>query len=672
MTSLLGGRHELRGARPGLRGARRGPRGARTSPLMPRLVLVLLAVAAVALAGPAPAAQAHSFLTSSNPADGSVVVKAPTTLELGFSESVVLAAMRIDVVDGQGHHVAPTHVRLKSEGEPGDIEEPVDVLADLPALSRGVYRVSWETLSADDLHRTAGVLAFAVGAGQSVQAAGVDEPQPRLDEASLRWLILMSLALCLGGALASRLLSRDRSSTAPSAAPSARAAHAASRWALAGATTGTVVTVILLVDQLAPGNTDARQLLFGWYGERWLLRELGLVLLLVSTVLALRGHRPRLRAGLLVSGATMASVGAALLGHAGAETGFGSTRVVADAAHLVAATTWAGTLVVLVLVVGPRLVTGALGSDAVRGALRGFGVPAAACVSVMVVTGVYLTSEVVGSVDAALLTTYGRILLLKIAVAGLAGALALATHVRLRRGRPGTLPRRAVAIEASAAVVALALAAMLTSGQPAREPQFVNSTSSVASQVVDGPVADLQESVSISPNRPGASVVLVDVFDTRRPSPGPVREVLISLVGASGPQGEPQPAERLSDGRWSLATELVSSGPVQVHVLVRRSGLPDAAHSFPWTVGTTRVLTHPAVVSTAPVGGVLQLAAAVLLFLVLALWVLVPLLRLRRRRRGVAPDRHSLVELMETELSTADGAAEQARQEVGASPGRRG
>ncbi|MEO6145344.1 MAG: copper resistance protein CopC [Dermatophilaceae bacterium] len=653
-------------------GGRRPWVAARRGRLIQRLVLVLLAAAAVALTGPAPAAQAHAFLASSNPADGSVVVDAPTTLELGFSESVVLAAMRIDVVDGQGHHVAPTHVRLKSEGEPRDIEDPVAVLADLPALARGIYRVSWETLSADDLHRTAGVLVFGVGAGQSVQAAGVDEPQPRIDEASLRWLVLMSLALCLGGALASRLLSRDRLSAAGSAASAARAAaaaRAAYRWALAGATVGAVVTVLLLVDQLAPGTANARQLLFGWYGERWLLRELGLVLLLVSTVLALKGRRPRLRAGLLVTGATMAAVGAALLGHAGADTGLGSTRVVADAAHLVAATTWAGTLVVLVLVVGPRLVTGALGFDAVRGALRGFGVPAAACVSMMVVTGVYLTSEVVGSVDAALLTTYGRILLVKIAVAALAGALALVTHLRLRRGRRGALPRRAVAIEASAAVVALALAALLTSGQPAREPQFVNSASSVASQVVDGPVGDLQESVSISPNRPGASVVLVDVFETRRPSPGPVREVLISLDGASGPQGEPQPAERLSDGRWSLATQLVSSGLVQVHVLVRRSGLPDAAHSFPWTVGNTRVLTRPAVVSTAPVGGVLRLAAAVLLFLVLALWVLVPLRRLRRRRREVAIDRHSLVSQMGSELSTAATAAEEARQGVGISPG---
>ena len=44
-----------------------------------------------------------------------------------------------------------------------DTEEPVEVVATLPTLQRSSYRVSWETLSSDDLHRTSGVLVFGVG-----------------------------------------------------------------------------------------------------------------------------------------------------------------------------------------------------------------------------------------------------------------------------------------------------------------------------------------------------------------------------------------------------------------------------------------------------------------------------------------------------------------------------
>ena len=68
-----------------------------------------------------------------------------------------------------------------------------------------------------------------------------------------------------------------------------------------------------------------------------------------------------------------------------------------------------------------------------RSVLRAFGPPAAGCVGVMVVTGVYLSSEVIGSVDAALFTTYGRTLLLKVTLAVVAGSLALVNTLRLHR-----------------------------------------------------------------------------------------------------------------------------------------------------------------------------------------------------------------------------------------------
>jgi copper transport protein len=150
---------------------------------------------------------------------------------------------------------------------------------------------------------------------------------------------------------------------------------------------------------------------------------------------------------------------------------------------------------------------------------------------------------------------------------------------------------------------------------------------------VDGAVSDLQEEVSISPNAPGPGVVLVGVFDTRRPALAPVSGVQIEILGPSG-RGEPQRAEQLSNGKWSLATRLVDSGQVQVKVLVRREGLPDATRSFTWVIGGEQIHTRAAIVSTAPIGGLLETAAAVLMLIVLTaalLWIMVPWLRRRRR-----------------------------------------
>jgi copper transport protein len=264
--------------------------------------------------------------------------------------------------------------------------------------------------------------------------------------------------------------------------------------------------------------------------------------------------------------------------------------------------------------------------------LRRFGPAATVCVAVLVATGVYLSSEVVGSVDAAISTIYGRTLLLKVVLAAVAGALALANTVRLRRRSRRSTPRRTVLAEAAAAVGVLALAAVLTSGQPAMEPQLVQSTTRATDGLVDRKVADLQETVSIRPNRPGPTIVLVDVFDTRRPAPSPVRGVVVSLSRPGDATGAPLRAEPLGDGRWSVSTTLEAAGAVTVHVAVRRGDLPDAVATYGWTVGGAPEQTRPALVSTAPLGPGLRAAAAVLLLALLGAALLAMVVRLHGRR----------------------------------------
>ncbi len=142
---------------------------------MRRLLTVGLAGLALSALGllTAPAASAHAFLVTSNPGDGAVVRTAPSVLRLDFSESVVLGATRIELTDSSGRVVQPTSLRIE-QGQ--DTEEPSHVLATLPALRRSAYRVSWQTLSSDDLHRTSGLFVF--GVGTAVHAAPFVEPLP--------------------------------------------------------------------------------------------------------------------------------------------------------------------------------------------------------------------------------------------------------------------------------------------------------------------------------------------------------------------------------------------------------------------------------------------------------------------------------------------------------------
>jgi copper transport protein len=589
----------------------------------------------------APRADAHAFLWDSNPADGAVLSTPPSVLTMEFSEPVVLSALHIDIVDGTGQHYAPTGVRSNADANSPVKQASFEVLATLPALGRNTYRLSWDTISSDDLHRTSGIIVF--GVEQQVRAAGLLEPKPRADEASLRWLLFLSLSGSLGGLLVGRLCRRR--APADTVALVARCR----RIAAASAGTGALIAVALLADQLLNTHWAFGDLAHSSYGQRWALRELGFAVLLAGVLTTSNaGRRLSLRNVLLGTGATLTCFASAALGHANSGAQLATTRVLADAAHLATAATWSGAVVLFALMFVPRLRSGKVIADPARAVLRGFAIPAAACMSVMVVTGLYLASNVVGSVDAALRTFYGRTLLVKIGLFGVAALLGLANWHRLERSHARAPKRLRLPAEAVAAVAILALAAVLTSGQPAREPQLVRAPSAAGLPLVDARVADLQETMAVKPNRPGQNVVLISVFDTRRPSPGPVVGVDVTVLGTGGPS-QPIPAERLSDGTWSATAAIAQPGQTQVAVNVHRAGLPDTVHDYPWTVlgAPSQVITP--IVSNAPIRAALQAVAAIVGVAIGLLWT--GWLFLTRRRRqpahgddNVLPDQATAVD----------------------------
>ncbi|MFE3266134.1 copper resistance CopC/CopD family protein [Streptomyces sp. NPDC059215] len=87
------------------RAAVRGPvRGAATVPRLRTLLLLFLAVTGAVLAGAAPAS-AHAALTGSNPQQGAVVTQAPDQVSLTFSEKVAMSDGAVRVLDPKGKRV---------------------------------------------------------------------------------------------------------------------------------------------------------------------------------------------------------------------------------------------------------------------------------------------------------------------------------------------------------------------------------------------------------------------------------------------------------------------------------------------------------------------------------------------------------------------------------------
>lgn len=575
---------------------------------------MFLVAVVLSLVLPQPAS-AHAFLERTNPADGTALEQPPDHLALYFSEHVVLEATRIELVDSGGHVTALGGLELVTD-EPDDTEVPSVVTADLPSLPRDSYRVRWSTLSSDDLHRTSGFFVF--GVGTTVTASGFHEPPPRPLESGLRWLLLLGLALALGSLLVGRLV-RSLPVDGSTTSGTGRATGRLRRLGAGGAAVAALVAVALLADQWRTADLSGPDLVASGYAGRWALREVGLLAVLVAVVAS--SHRSRLSRLTLVSGCLGAALGSALLGHAGADPGPVGTRLVATAVHLLAVLTWAGGVVCLALVLLPALVGPGHAPPAWR-LLRSFGRPAATCLGVGVATGLYLTSSTVASVDAALATTYGRVWLLKVSLVGLMAVLAALNHRRVHGPHDLDLPRRGVRAEAAAAVLVLAATGVLTSAQPATEPQFQRPLAATA-----GPVAtqvdDLRVQLDVAPGVPGLNVVSVDVFNTRRPAPGEVTAVSID-VGS----GTTLAATPLGNGRWSVSGVDLPAGPRQLRVTVTRPGVRTAQLTTPWSVGSGDP-AHRTVVSSAPLSGILQALSIALGLLVALLWWAG-----RSRRRG--------------------------------------
>jgi methionine-rich copper-binding protein CopC len=106
---------------------------------------------ALLLAG---SASAHSLLLESSPAANATVAAAPERLTLRFNNRIEKRLCRVRLVDGGGGARA-----LSIRVADGRADE---LVASVPALAPGGYRVEWQVFSTDG-HVVSGAFPFRVG-----------------------------------------------------------------------------------------------------------------------------------------------------------------------------------------------------------------------------------------------------------------------------------------------------------------------------------------------------------------------------------------------------------------------------------------------------------------------------------------------------------------------------
>ncbi|MFC4499988.1 MULTISPECIES: copper resistance protein CopC [Streptomyces] len=448
-----------------------------TSRVLPRLLTVLTALAAVLLA--APAASAHTELESSSPKAGSRLAHTPATVRLVFSEPVDLAD--IHVTSGARQLTVSRAAHGDTEGNAVEVAVP-------KAAGQDRFTLSWHVLDMEDGHSTFGTLSFPLTAkGKDTGAADSDsgddaQAAPRESEAvrtawvATRWAGYLALALYVGGIAFLSLLwpqgAHDRRTrrilTLSWAAGLAASLLAPGLQGAYGAM-GTLDDVLrrsTYTDLLATevGIVAACRVLL------WVLAAIVLAALLQGGERAARS--PGWRVGALAVGLGLLRT-TGMTGHnaEGTHPGWGE---VADLVHLLGVSLWLGGLTLLLLGVLPRRRPEELSTT-----VPGYSVLAGVSVAAVALAGAVLAWQVVGSLDALVDTGYGRLLLLKLVL--LATVLLIAQRSRgwvrtrldiavLLRGDRATVRPfvYSVAAETGLVLVVLAATSLLVTSAPGR------------------------------------------------------------------------------------------------------------------------------------------------------------------------------------------------------------
>lgn len=394
----------------------RRERGRCASLVLTALLLGLLAAVVGGLVGASPAS-AHAELSATDPPDGAVLDAAPTELTLQFTEGVDLQPDGVRVLDDEGARVD----RGQAAAAGPSVTVPLD-----DGLRRGSYVVAWRVVSADG-HPIRGAFTFSVGQATDVSGlaggafAGGDDRPIEVAAAILRGLAYLGVLGSCGVVLVSALLRRPDEPTPVARWVSAGVVVALVSLVLQAVALGALATGEGLTSITEPGVLAL--VLADGYGPAAIVALVGLLAVLITTGLPFEGP-VRVVA---LAGAVLAPLSFALTGHTRSMEP-AAVGYAADLVHLLAATVWFGGLgAATATVVRRRRAGDSLGSAE---AVAEFSGVAAFAAAIVIAAGLVLSWIEVGGLEALTTTTYGRLLLAK--VAAVAVVLGLAARNRFR------------------------------------------------------------------------------------------------------------------------------------------------------------------------------------------------------------------------------------------------
>jgi copper transport protein len=386
---------------------------------------------------------------------------APRQVVLRFDQTVGIIPHTLEVFARDGRRVS---------GTPAFGADRRVVRVPIGGLVRGGYTVRWRVLSSDG-HVGSGVYTFGFRTAAPAPNQAYGSSGPTWADDLARWGLFGSLAILLGSLGVRLLVLREREPLPPRL--SKRLYLFSGIGAFAAIDVGIVAFILraedalqlpfvdLMYGDLSPFATKTR------FGVAFVAMTLGFALTATLIFLSWLLDAPRLLWPAFLVALGFAS-GLSLSGHSAVEPNSSWFSQVADFLHLSAASLWAGGLVALALAVWP------LAPELRRVAFLGFSRLATVLVALLVLAGTYLTILRLPAVHDLWSASYGRVLLVKLAVVCVALTWGAAHHFlvrpRLERGDAPRRLRRSLLGEMSVAFGVLLAAAILVNSAPPPRP----------------------------------------------------------------------------------------------------------------------------------------------------------------------------------------------------------
>lgn len=478
-----------------------------------RYVRWLGMIATLMIAAAPRAAFAHAHLVKSAPGAGTHVPLSPQVIKLWYSEAAEATMTTITVTGRNGIHARIGPISA-------DASDPLLLIVPvISPLQAGKYLVAWHAIAKDDGHPSQGSFEFVVDSNPEAvagviggtdartaapgpvvagavdqRAAGTGSMQDMEMDVEApsyvlaRWLNFVSL-IALIGVIAFRVLVIPRVVARDDVEQFEPFISDAIRRA---ATLGVIAAVTLLIAGIARlyaqravvgAGMDVATILHSFWGHIWLVQTAVAIAGCIAFALArARRNENHEHKAWLAAAVAVLILGAvpAFSGHAMASQEDRSLSVALDIIHVLAAGGWVGSLVALVVAGVPAAL--ALTSDleaprsisAIASLVNAFSPIALVFAGIVIVSGLVAAWLRIGSLPLLFRSTYGTVLLIKLAFVMLVLACGAFNWLRMR----GALShqdaesssiaafRRSAWLELTAATLVIAATAVLVAAQP--------------------------------------------------------------------------------------------------------------------------------------------------------------------------------------------------------------